>query len=62
MKAAGRNPGQVLRKAMAVLLPGFRFASSGLQRRHDTVDSNVYLLYNGDQFGRNGFGLAVLEA
>ena len=25
-------------------------------------DSNVYLLYNGNQFGRNGFGLAVLEA
>ncbi len=25
------------------------------------IDSNVYLLYNGNEFGRYGFGLAVLE-
>ena len=24
-------------------------------------DDKVYLLYNGNDFGRNGFGLAVLE-
>jgi hypothetical protein len=24
-------------------------------------DGSVYLLYNGDEFGRNGFGLAILE-
>ena len=32
-KAEGRNPGRVLRKAMTVLLPEFRFAPSGLQGR-----------------------------
>ena len=26
------------------------------------VDGRIYLLYNGNQFGRHGFGLAVLEA
>ena len=25
------------------------------------VDDKVYLLYNGNEFGKNGFGLAVLE-
>jgi hypothetical protein len=24
-------------------------------------DGNTYLLYNGNEFGRHGFGLAVLE-
>ena len=24
-------------------------------------DGNVYLLYNGNEFGRHGFGVAVLE-
>jgi predicted GH43/DUF377 family glycosyl hydrolase len=26
------------------------------------LDGNVYLLYNGNEFGRHGFGLAVLDA
>jgi predicted GH43/DUF377 family glycosyl hydrolase len=25
------------------------------------MDGNVYMLYNGNEFGRTGFGLAVLE-
>ena len=25
------------------------------------VDGRIYLLYNGNEFGRHGFGLAALE-
>ena len=26
-----------------------------------SCDGNIYLLYNGNNFGRNGFGIAILE-